>query len=660
MKEIGQINQKSEVIKKVMRVKSIYDKKILSAIKITGGVILTGPAGVGKTSSLEHIAREEGWETVFYQCHPQTDGGELLYQLIPDDSSKSGIKKVDGALIKALRSAKEGRDTILILDEWDKTRPSMDAFLLDFIQSKRISVPGMELKLEDGEGKLYIALTSNDMRELSEPLLRRLPVIKMEHLPPSLVREALRLSHPDSLYIEPAVRLYVMTIKAGLEKPATIQELRQLLSAIEEQGDEADWDELVRIYVTKTEENHLRLKEIERRFRGVPIEWEERRNDTLDPTAYEEPVEEEKEEKKEDYPRLPRPRVVEKRDPAPPTEEELEKSTIVALASEDNLTATVKACDFNIEKIKVKDSFVIANPKLRIKTRKDIDTVSSKIKEFDANAEVEVAVLRTCSVKETVKFIMENVSANVKKIVKGGVVLVRDEAEIYVDSKRKYMYVVGKPKSVDFVIRALEHYFPKNTNTQKQEETEPQALTLTEAVKRDAFDSYTIKNENLQVTLDDVKSTKEIRKEIEKQVKKKVDEIEKLPPLKRMEEIYSCYDMGTGASVWAYNHPLITNDEGFPTYNIRKWQEKFREYICYFVMFAFTEELSKKDIITVKVKESSLDKFAHKFDTEKGLVEFRICKNSQEIETIAEAKEAIWEAIEKIASHIRWLLEGEK
>jgi hypothetical protein len=50
---------------------------------------------------------------------------------------------------------------------------------------------------------------------------------------------------------------------SGMSKPATIQEIRQLLDAISFLGDGADWNSLVYQYVTKTPENHQLLTEAE-------------------------------------------------------------------------------------------------------------------------------------------------------------------------------------------------------------------------------------------------------------------------------------------------------------------------------------------------------------------------------------------------------------
>lgn len=250
----------------------------------TSGAFLFGPAGSGKSYLPQALAKVLGKEIVFCQCFPGTREDDLLVKLIPDDESRSGIKAVDGPILEAAKLSQD-RAVFLVLDEWDKTRPSADSFLLDFLQSGRIRFNGRSCtaRLEN----LVVWITANDERELSEPLLRRLPLIRFDHLPASLVREALGMSHPGHPYTEAALALYQRCLMAGLPKPATIQELRQLLDAANLLGDRADWDSLVFTFVTKTRENHILLKSVE----DAPLNeakggQDGTENAVLDPGAY--------------------------------------------------------------------------------------------------------------------------------------------------------------------------------------------------------------------------------------------------------------------------------------------------------------------------------------------------------------------------------------
>lgn len=249
-----------------------FAAKVASSIttKPTSGSFLFGPAGTGKSFLPQALASVVGADEVFYQCFPGTREDDLLVKMLPDEETKSGIKLFDGPILKAIHLSNNGdgkTPVFLTLDEWDKTRPSADSFLLDFLQNGRVTFQGDEhiANLE----RLYVFVTMNDERDLSEPLLRRLPLIEFDHLEPQLVYEALKLTHKDSKHLDAAIALYERCVMADMSKPATIQELRQLLDAINSLGSDADWDDLVFQYITKTQENHMLLKMAEKKN----IEW---------------------------------------------------------------------------------------------------------------------------------------------------------------------------------------------------------------------------------------------------------------------------------------------------------------------------------------------------------------------------------------------------
>jgi len=233
------------------------------ATKPVAGAFLFGPAGAGKSQLPQVLAEIRSEALVFFQCFPGTREGDLLSKLIPDENTKSGIKIIDGPVARAAKMSQSQR-VILVLDEWDKTRPSADSFMLDFLQSGRISLNGHEIQANFEN--LSVFITMNDEREISEPLLRRLPMITFRYPSTQLVRQALEQTHAGHQFLDAAVKLYSDSVKAGLLKPATIQELRQLLDALSqvENVDNRVWNILVRTFITKTYENHRRLVEFQR------------------------------------------------------------------------------------------------------------------------------------------------------------------------------------------------------------------------------------------------------------------------------------------------------------------------------------------------------------------------------------------------------------
>jgi len=297
------------------------------ATKPVAGAFLFGPPGAGKTGLVRVLAKVLEIPLVYFQCFPGTREDDLMIKLLPDPGTKSGIKAHKGVIPEAITLSKRGR-VILLMDEWDKTRPSADAFLLDFLQQG--SVRWGDYKEVADLSNLVVFLTSNQEREISEPLLRRLPLIEVPPPSEDLVRRALEDSHPGNPLIGACVKLYTRTLKAGLSKPATIQELRQLLDAINTLRGEADWHELVCQFVVKTEEDRILLSQYDPQNDEDHTESEAYRIDASDYDE-EEGREEEGEEVEVFKPQLPKWRERE----APQAEPEEQKSACGVLKKTD-------------------------------------------------------------------------------------------------------------------------------------------------------------------------------------------------------------------------------------------------------------------------------------------------------------------------------------
>lgn len=247
------------------------------------GAFLKGPPGAGKTMLPEVLADIFGMEYYFRQATPETREGQLLMDLWPDEDTKAGIRKIEGPITKAVRASHE-RPSLLLIDEWDKTKPSADAFLLDFLQHGRINAGDINLTAD--LSNLVVFLTMNDERDLSGPLRRRMPFIEFTNPHPSLVKKALIDSHGAHPYIPALVELYIRGTLSNMDKPVTVQELRQILSQAITLGEDADWNLLVRQYVTKSDRNHQMLQRAESRDVS---DWESTMGkdvDGLDPERY--------------------------------------------------------------------------------------------------------------------------------------------------------------------------------------------------------------------------------------------------------------------------------------------------------------------------------------------------------------------------------------
>ena len=222
--------------------------------------LIRGPAGTGKTQLTYLIARFLGAEYVFYQCTYGTSEDDLLYRYIPSEQTKSGIRITLGPLPRALVLSKQKR-VVLVLDEFDKTRPSADAMLLDVLQNFRVSLylDDKEATIVGNPENLVVFLTSNDMREFSEPLLRRVVAITLKPLPTQKVLEILSKKFKKEVALLLA-QIYDDTINANLRKPATLQELFQL-GEILESSPSIPLDDLVRMFIVKYDDDYVKYKQ---------------------------------------------------------------------------------------------------------------------------------------------------------------------------------------------------------------------------------------------------------------------------------------------------------------------------------------------------------------------------------------------------------------
>lgn len=192
--------------------------------------LLKGVPGAGKTSTAEAFALAVDAKKFFYQCNPGTGFDQLIGQpnlgaVLRQDAS---CCIADGILIQAAKAAVAGEDVVLILDEIDKASPEVDAYLLDFLQSRRIHDSDMEELIVPSDVKFWVFLTSNDERELSDALMRRVRRITVDRPSRSTVASVLGIQEDAAL-----LDVWDLTEKLAIS---------QLRNYLEDGGDPQDLD----------------------------------------------------------------------------------------------------------------------------------------------------------------------------------------------------------------------------------------------------------------------------------------------------------------------------------------------------------------------------------------------------------------------------------
>lgn len=160
-------------------------------------ICLEGPPGAGKTefaktyTKLANKLFDGNVEMVDYQCDATTGKSELFEDINISAAIRGDADNVNipGKLIDAIKRVNSGKKVVLFIDEYDKAREETDAFLLQFLQSGKINSTqhgDLEIK-EEYKANLQVILCKNDMREeLSGPLSRRIRIIRLDYMEPSI------------------------------------------------------------------------------------------------------------------------------------------------------------------------------------------------------------------------------------------------------------------------------------------------------------------------------------------------------------------------------------------------------------------------------------------------------------------------------------------
>jgi len=176
----------SELSEKLAKAGYVADSELAMALFIMDmlqrPLLLEGEAGVGKTEVAIALAKAHGTELIRLQCYEGLDRSDALYEWnyqrqllaiqagdkVTEDDIFSEKYLLERPLLKSIR---QPRPPILLVDEIDRADEEFEAFLLELLSDFQVTVP--ELGTITATSIPRVVLTSNGTREISDALRRR-------------------------------------------------------------------------------------------------------------------------------------------------------------------------------------------------------------------------------------------------------------------------------------------------------------------------------------------------------------------------------------------------------------------------------------------------------------------------------------------------------
>lgn len=181
------------------------------AFQLDKPILVEGPAGCGKTYLGVCTSKLFGFPLIRLQCYEGILPEQSIYEwnyhkqllkiqmnhLKDNDGCENSIFSEEYLLERPLLTALKSPGAVLLIDEIDKADEQFEAFLLELLGERQITIPELGTVEAPKNQKLIAILTSNRSRELSEPLKRRCLHLYLDYPPKELEKKIILLNCPQ-------------------------------------------------------------------------------------------------------------------------------------------------------------------------------------------------------------------------------------------------------------------------------------------------------------------------------------------------------------------------------------------------------------------------------------------------------------------------------